>query len=141
MKSRERLTHRVTFRSGMIAAAATMLLTLPSTSERVMAFATRAATVVGLASAPLAAAENNDTAIRPFRVNVPEADLTDLRRRLAATRWPARELVEDRSQGVQLATLKELVRYWATDYDWRKAEAKLNAFPQGARGGSHRCRS
>ena len=77
MKSRERLTHRVTFRSGMIAAAATMLLTLPSTSERVMAFATRAATVVGLASAPLAAAENNDTAIRPFRVNVPEADLTD----------------------------------------------------------------
>ena len=130
MKSRERLTHRVTFRSGMIAAAATMLLTLPSTSERVMAFATRAATVVGLASAPLAAAENNDTAIRPFRVNVPEADLTHLRRRLAATRWPARELVEDRSQGVQLATLKELVRYWSTDYDWRKAEAKLNAYPQ-----------
>jgi pimeloyl-ACP methyl ester carboxylesterase len=68
--------------------------------------------------------------IRPFRVNVPRAALDDLRRRLAATRWPARELVEDRSQGVQLATLKELVRYWATDYDWRKAEAKLNAYPQ-----------
>jgi pimeloyl-ACP methyl ester carboxylesterase len=61
---------------------------------------------------------------------VPRADLTDLRQRLAASRWPTKELVEDRSQGVQLATLKELVRYWATDYDWRKAEAKLNAVPQ-----------
>jgi pimeloyl-ACP methyl ester carboxylesterase len=70
------------------------------------------------------------TAIRPFHVNVPDADLADLKRRLAATRWPTKELVEDRSQGVQLATLKELVRYWATDYDWRKAETKLNAFPQ-----------
>ena len=69
-------------------------------------------------------------AIRPFHVNVAEADLADLRRRLAATRWPTKELVEDRSQGVQLATLKELVRYWTTDYDWRKAETKLNAFPQ-----------
>jgi pimeloyl-ACP methyl ester carboxylesterase len=69
-------------------------------------------------------------AIRPFRVNAPEADLTDLKRRLAATRWPTKELVDDRSQGVQLATLKELVRYWATDYDWRTAETKLNAFPQ-----------
>ena len=71
-----------------------------------------------------------DTRIRPFRVNVPRSDLTNLRQRLAATRWPTSELVEDRSQGVQLATLKELVRYWATDYDWRKAEKKLNAFPQ-----------
>jgi len=70
------------------------------------------------------------TAVRPFVVDVPEEALTDLRRRLEATRWPTRELVEDRSQGVQLATLKELVRYWATDYDWRKAEARLNAFPQ-----------
>ncbi len=69
-------------------------------------------------------------AIRPFRVNVSEEALTDLRRRLAATRWPTKELVGDRSQGVQLATLKELVRYWATDYDWRKAEARLNAYPQ-----------
>ena len=70
------------------------------------------------------------TAIRPFTIEIPDADLADLRRRLAATRWPTKELVEDRSQGVQLATLKELVRYWATDYDWRKAETKLNAFPQ-----------
>ena len=69
-------------------------------------------------------------AIRPFRVSVPEAALVDLRRRLAATRWPTKELVGDRSQGVQLATLKALVHYWATDYDWRKAEARLNAYPQ-----------
>jgi pimeloyl-ACP methyl ester carboxylesterase len=70
------------------------------------------------------------TAIRPFRVNVPEADLADLRRRIAATRWPTKELVEDRSQGVQLATLRALARYWTTEYDWRKCEAKLNALPQ-----------
>ena len=69
-------------------------------------------------------------AVRPFRVDVPEEDLVDLRRRIAATRWPSKELVEDRSQGVQLATMQELVRYWTTDYDWRKAEAKLNALPQ-----------
>ena len=69
-------------------------------------------------------------AIRPFRVNIPETALDDLRRRLAAMRWPTKELVGDRSQGVQLATLKELVRYWATDYDWRKAEARLNGYPQ-----------
>jgi pimeloyl-ACP methyl ester carboxylesterase len=80
-------------------------------------------------SAPLAAAEDTH-AIRPFRVNVSKAELTDLRRRLAATRLPSKELVTDRSQGVQLATLKALVDYWATEYDWRKAEAKLNAFPQ-----------
>jgi pimeloyl-ACP methyl ester carboxylesterase len=68
--------------------------------------------------------------IRPFRVNVPEEQLVDLRRRIAATRWPDRETVSDRSQGVQLAKFQEVVRYWGTDYDWRKAEAKLNALPQ-----------
>jgi pimeloyl-ACP methyl ester carboxylesterase len=71
-----------------------------------------------------------DTSIRPFRVRVSDADLADLRRRLEATRWPTKELVKDRSQGVQLATLKELVRYWATEHDWRKAETRLNAYPQ-----------
>jgi pimeloyl-ACP methyl ester carboxylesterase len=70
------------------------------------------------------------TTLRPFRVNVPDAELADLRRRLAATRWPTRELVEDRSQGVQLATLRELARYWTTEYDWRTCEARLNALPQ-----------
>ena len=70
------------------------------------------------------------TEIRPFHVDIPEEQLDDLRRRIAATRWPSKELVADRSQGVQLATLQALARYWATDYDWRKAEAKLNALPQ-----------
>ena len=70
------------------------------------------------------------TAIRPFRVNVPEAELTELRRRINATKWPERETVTDASQGVQLATIQALARYWATDYDWRKIEAKLNALPQ-----------
>src|SRR5215217_682794 len=72
---------------------------------------------------------NNDE-IRPFRAHVPDADVADMRRRLAATRWPDKETVADASQGAQLAQLQELVRYWATDYDWRKGEAKLNAFPQ-----------
>ena len=71
-------------------------------------------------------------AVRPFRIDVPEEDLDELRRRIAATRWPTKELVEDRSQGVQLATMQELARYWTTDYDWRKAEEKLNALPQFA---------
>jgi pimeloyl-ACP methyl ester carboxylesterase len=70
------------------------------------------------------------TEIRPFQVEIPEDKIDDLRRRIAATRWPSKELVSDRSQGVQLETLRELARYWATDYDWRKAESKLNALPQ-----------
>src|SRR3954469_487121 len=72
----------------------------------------------------------NDVEIRPFRVDIPEAALADLRRRIAATRWPAREVVTDQSQGVQLATVQNLARYWATEYDWRTCEAKLNALPQ-----------
>jgi pimeloyl-ACP methyl ester carboxylesterase len=73
---------------------------------------------------------SDQTAIRPFRVNFPDAELDELRRRINATRWPERELVNDISQGVQLATIQKLARYWATDYDWRKIEAKLNALPQ-----------
>src|SRR5262245_40107581 len=69
-------------------------------------------------------------AILPFRINVPDKVLANLRRRLSATRWPTKELVEDRSQGVQLATLRALARYWSTGYDWRKCEARLNALPQ-----------
>jgi pimeloyl-ACP methyl ester carboxylesterase len=68
--------------------------------------------------------------VRPFRVDVPEEELSDLRRRIAATRWPERETVADQSQGVQLATVQELVRYWGTDYDLRRFEARLNAVPQ-----------
>jgi pimeloyl-ACP methyl ester carboxylesterase len=71
-----------------------------------------------------------DSTIRPFHIDVPEEELADLRRRIAATRWPSKELVADRSQGVQLGPLQELARYWAADYDWRKAEAELNALPQ-----------
>ena len=63
-------------------------------------------------------------------MNVPEAELTELRRRINATKWPERETVTDASQGVQLATIQKLARYWATEYDWRKIEAKLNALPQ-----------
>jgi hypothetical protein len=70
------------------------------------------------------------SAIRPFHLEFPEQALDDLRRRIAATRWPSRELVDDRSQGVQLATIQEVARYWTTEYDLRRAEARLNALPQ-----------
>jgi pimeloyl-ACP methyl ester carboxylesterase len=71
-----------------------------------------------------------DLTLRSFAVHVPDEDLADLRRRIAAMRWPGRELVSDTSQGVQLATIQDLVTYWGTEYDWRKCEAKLNALPQ-----------
>src|SRR4029450_12077504 len=71
-----------------------------------------------------------DTEIRPFNVDIPDEELAELRRRIASARWPSKELVEDASQGVQLGTVEELARYWATDYDWRECEAKLNALPQ-----------
>jgi pimeloyl-ACP methyl ester carboxylesterase len=75
-------------------------------------------------------AAEGDGAIRPFRIDVPEAKIVDLRRRIAETQWPEKETVADQSQGIQLATIQELARYWATDHDWRKVEAKLNALPQ-----------
>jgi Epoxide hydrolase N terminus len=71
-----------------------------------------------------------DPTIRPFRVSFPDEDLVELRRRIEATRWPERETVDDDSQGVPLATMQELARSWATDYDWRKVEGELNALPQ-----------
>ena len=70
------------------------------------------------------------TEIRPFHIEIPKEQIDDLRRRIGQTRWPTKELVADRSQGVQLATLRELARYWETDYDWRKVESKLDALPQ-----------
>jgi hypothetical protein len=72
---------------------------------------------------------SDKNAIRPFHVHFPEAELTELRRRIKATKWPERETVTDASQGVQLATTQALARYWATEYDWRKVEARLNALP------------
>jgi pimeloyl-ACP methyl ester carboxylesterase len=76
------------------------------------------------------ARHDSTTAVRPFRVTIPEAELTDMRKRIKATRWPERETVTDESQGVQLAMMQDLARYWATDYDWRKVESRLNALPQ-----------
>jgi Epoxide hydrolase N terminus len=70
------------------------------------------------------------TALRQFTIEVPESQLADLRARIAATRWPDKETVADHSQGVQLATIQALARYWATDDDWRRCEARLNALPQ-----------
>ena len=77
------------------------------------------------------AAGNSDErdAIRPYEINIPEEALTDLRQRIKATRWPEKETVADQTQGVQLATMQKLARYWSTDYDWRKCEAKLKALP------------
>ncbi|MFC0540527.1 epoxide hydrolase family protein [Kutzneria chonburiensis] len=89
-----------------------------------------AAAVTGLAATPAPAAEDRNGAIRRFRVNVPQRDLDDLHKRLAMTKWPSRETVTDRDQGVQLDAMRSLVQYWQTRYDWRKLEAKLNALPQ-----------
>src|SRR4051812_20096938 len=71
----------------------------------------------------------DNTALRPFKVNFPEADLADLRRRILSTRFPDKETVDDASEGVQLALMQKLARYWATEYDWREIEAKLNSYP------------
>jgi len=131
MKPLEQLTHRSRFRTGIIVFAAMVVLALSSTSARRAGLAVMAASVVGFRSAAVtAAAETNGAAIRPFRVSVPEANLAELRRRVLATRWPEQETVADHSQGMPLALIRELARYWATDYDWRKVEAKLNALPQ-----------
>ena len=83
-----------------------------------------------VATAAANPAAGADEAIRPFRASIPQAELDDLRKRVLATRWPTKELVGDRTQGVQLKTLQELARYWTTDYDWRKFETRLNALPQ-----------
>ena len=102
------------------------------TRRRILATAAAAGALsfaAGAFGTPRAAPTGN-TAIRPFRIDVPEQDLVELRRRVLATRWPDRETVTDQSQGTQLDKLQALVRYWGTDYDWRKVEARLNALPQ-----------
>jgi pimeloyl-ACP methyl ester carboxylesterase len=102
-----------------------------STPTRRHVLAASAAGAAGLLSARAAVADdtNKGTAIRPFSFRAPDAKLADLRRRINATVWPERETVTDESQGVQLATIQKLARYWANDYDWRKVEAQLNALP------------
>ena len=113
----------------MTAAQMEIVMSAASPTRRDLVAISAAVGAVSLLSAHTAvAAESN--AIRPFRIDLPEAELIDLRRRIAATRWPDRETVNDQSQGIQLAKLQGLVRYWGTDYNWRKAEAKLNALPQ-----------
>jgi pimeloyl-ACP methyl ester carboxylesterase len=106
-----------------------MAETSSNPSRRDLMAVSAATAVLSLLPAGLAKAAEGD-AIRPFRVDIPEADLVDLRRRIAATRWPERETVADDTQGVQLATIQKLAQYWATEHDWRKVEAKLNAYPQ-----------
>src|SRR3954470_463112 len=97
---------------------------LPRREETAM---TESTTAGPRPTSPGATTENNT--IRPFHVELPEEHLVELRRRIAATRWTSRELVTDRSQGVQLATMQALAGYWATEYDWRRCEARLNALP------------
>jgi pimeloyl-ACP methyl ester carboxylesterase len=103
-----------------------MSATLPN--RRDVLATSAAAVAIGVVPGQLAAAD--DGTIRPFKIDIPDEALVDLRRRLAATRWPDKETVTDQSQGVQLAKLQELVRYWGSGYDWRKVEARLNALPQ-----------
>ena len=115
MRTFTRPTDVVAFRSSIVMVAAVVALGISLMSSDHAGFGV------------LVAVGEPNTAIRPFRVNVPEAELAELRRRVLATRWPDKETVADQSQGIQLAKLQELVRYWGTDYDWRKVEAKLNA--------------
>jgi len=104
-------------------------MTEKSPTRREVLATSAAVSAVSLLPQRFAAAADN-TAIRPFHISVSEEALVDLRRRIKATRWPDRETVIDESQGVQLATIRELARYWETDHDWRKIEARLNALPQ-----------
>ena len=106
-----------------------MSTTSRSPTRRELLAATAAAGTVSMFLGAQRAAASEDL-IRPFTVNIPQEEVAELRRRIAATRWPERETVTDSSQGVPLATMRELARYWGTDYDWRKCETKLNAIPQ-----------
>jgi pimeloyl-ACP methyl ester carboxylesterase len=127
MKPLDRMIHPATIQRQRVASSLLESLARMSTCARRAGLPGVALIALGLTLVAPAAAQQ---AIRPFRAHVPEAELADLKRRLAATRWPDRETVADHSQGVQLAKLQELVRYWGTNYDWRKAEAKLNGYPQ-----------
>jgi pimeloyl-ACP methyl ester carboxylesterase len=109
------------------------VLTLPAArlgmTGSARAHIAKESTMTSASAARSTAQDTASNAIRPFRVDVPEDDLVDLRQRITATRWPEKETVDDFSQGVPLATMQKLARYWTTDYDWRKCEARLNALP------------
>ena len=104
-------------------------MTGKSLTRRQVLATSAAASAVGLLPERFAGAADN-TAIRPYHISMPDEALVDLRRRIKATRWPDRETVMDETQGVQLATIQKLARYWGSDYDWSKCEARLNALPQ-----------
>jgi pimeloyl-ACP methyl ester carboxylesterase len=129
MKPFERQPHPFTLAAAIVAIALAGL-GLASTSVRRADTAADTTNVAAMATATIAAPPDNNGGIRSFRVSVPEAALVDLRTRIAATRWPERETVADASQGVPLATMQELARHWATEYDWRTCERRLNALPQ-----------
>jgi len=119
--------------SGAACTLGLLLFTTPNHAQTMTSpntTSTDAETSVGSSAATKSRTATDTGAIRPFTVNIPNEQVVDLKRRLAATRWPDKETVADASQGARLAQLQELVRYWATDYDWRKGEAKLNSFPQ-----------
>ena len=118
MRTFNRPTEIVAFRGSIVMVAAVVALGISLMSSDRAGFGV------------LVAVAEPNTAIRSFRINVPEAELAELRRRVLATRWPDKETVADQSQGIQLAKLQELVRYWGTAYDWRMVEAKLNSLPQ-----------
>ena len=115
--------------SRIVGAAFGLALLTPTSYAQIVATA-NAETSATSARGGKGSLATKDDSIRPFHVSVPEEALVDLRRRLEGTRWPERESVSDATQGVQLATMQKLAHYWATDYDWRKAEARLNALPQ-----------
>lgn len=100
----------------------------PQRMARVASVVLAAATIRAVAGDSVGSKDSE--AIRPFHVNIPESELTELRQRIKGTRWPTRELVTDSTQGVQLATMQKLARYWSTDYDWRRCERQLNSLPQ-----------
>src|SRR6266540_2126061 len=117
-------------RSPMLTTAAPETISLDR--RRLLTTAAMGIAVAGVANLlpAVTAVATEQNVLRPFRANIPQEAIDDLRRRVLATRWPDQETVNDRSQGVRLANFQELVRYWGTDYDWRKAEARLNAYPQ-----------
>src|SRR5215218_7207242 len=91
--------------------------------------ATFASDTLAAAAAPAARSPSENRSIRPFSYNAPQSELDEMRRRIAATRFPEKETVADDTQGVQLGTIQKLARYWATEHDWRKVEARLNSYP------------
>jgi pimeloyl-ACP methyl ester carboxylesterase len=121
-----RAARRRPVRRDAIVAAAIITCALGATLGRTTALSAGAAS----GRVPPSAVPRDAAAIRPFRIAVPDAELSDLRRRIDATRWPERETVSDQTQGVQLGTMRKLARYWATEYDWRKAQARLNGYHQ-----------